>query len=250
MEKVFVIGDIHGGVRLLEKILQFWNEQEEQLVFLGDYVDRGPDSLKVVQKVMELTENSGAIALCGNHEQLFLKWLQYPEKLKDYYLNPKIGGINTVESFSCATIDYENISELAQFIKSKYYKEIEYIKNLDCYYHWNQYLFVHAGINPKVDNFKDSKEEDFMWIRDEFYNVPHQSKEIVVFGHTPTMVLNEDHTSKLWISPCRKKVGIDGGGAIATNGRLHGVVFSKNSNEITVHAVHYDQQFESYTIQI
>jgi len=108
VEKVFVVGDIHGGMELLEKILQYWNDKEEQLVFLGDFVDRGPDSLKVIQKVMELTEEYGAIALCGNHEQLFLKWLQYPEKLKEYYFNAKIGGINTIESFLNTTlIKYE-----------------------------------------------------------------------------------------------------------------------------------------------
>lgn len=200
---------------------------------------------------MELTEEYGAIALCGNHEQLFLKWLQYPEKLKEYYFNAKIGGINTIESFLNTTlIKYENIRELARSIKDEYHKEIAFIENLHLYYKWDRYLFVHAGIDPKVNDFKDSKEEDFMWIRDEFYNIPHQSKEIVVFGHTPTMALNEDHSSKLWISPCRKKIGIDGGGAIANNGRLHGVVFSKNSTEMTVHAVHYEQQFDSYSVQL
>ncbi|MDI7743676.1 metallophosphoesterase [Lysinibacillus fusiformis] len=242
MDKVFVIGDIHGCYSLLESILTKWNPEEEQLVFLGDYLDRGPDSLKVVQKVMELSKDYDVVTLSGNHEQLFLGWLEKPEELSEYYFNPKVGGAATVQSFyndpnlNIASNNF-SVKELTSKIQKEQSKIVEFVKGLRRFYLWGPFLFVHAGISSIAENFRDTKEEDFYWIREEFYNVPHKAKEIVVFGHTPTVLLNEDKSSEVWISPCRRKVGIDGGGAIFERGQLHGVVFTKDSKEITIHSV-------------
>lgn len=240
MDKVFAIGDIHGSYELLEKLLPFWNREEEQLVFLGDYIDRGPESLKVLQKAMELSKEYGAITLSGNHEQIFLNWLKNPEKISDFYFNPKVGGAATVQSFLSSSFETVSsnfsVNEMVKQIQKQHYEVISFIKQLNRFYHWNPYLFVHAGIDADVENFMDSKVDDFLWIRDEFTSKPHKSKEIVVFGHTPTVFLNEDETSKVWISPCRRKIGIDGGGAIYEGGRIHGVAFEKESNEITIYS--------------
>ena len=81
MDKVFAIGDIHGSYDLLEKVLDHWSPEEEQLIFLGDYIDRGKDSLKVLNKVMELSKEYHVITLSGNHEQIFLNWLEKPNEM-------------------------------------------------------------------------------------------------------------------------------------------------------------------------
>ncbi len=242
LDKVFAIGDIHGCYSLLESILSRWNPVEEQLVFLGDYLDRGPESLKVLQKVMQLSQDYDVVTLSGNHERLFLGWLEKPEELSEYYFNPKVGGAATVQSFinnpafNIATSNY-SVKELTTKIQKEQTKVIEFIKVLRRFYLWGPFLFVHAGISPLEENFRDTREEDFYWIREEFYKNPHKAKEIVVFGHTPTVLLNEDKSSDVWLSPCQKKLGIDGGGAIFEQGQLHGVVFTKGSREITIHSV-------------
>lgn len=72
MEKVFVIGDIHGSFDLLEKLLTYWNPEEEQLVFLGDYIDRGPDSLKVLKKLLNYPISTISLRYVGTMNRFSL----------------------------------------------------------------------------------------------------------------------------------------------------------------------------------
>lgn len=254
MDKMFAIGDIHGSYDLLEKVLDHWSPEEEQLIFLGDYIDRGKDSLKVLNKVMELSKEYHVITLSGNHEQIFLNWLEKPNEMSEFYFNPKVGGAATIESFyTSPSINFDqetNIQEIVETIQKNFKKEIEFMKNLRFFYYWEPYLFVHAGINSESENFMQTSPREFVWVREEFYSVPHKAKEIVVFGHTPTVLLNEDRSSKVWISPCRKKIGIDGGGEIFTDGKIHGVRFQKNMKEIEIVSVgkELDIHTESLTI--
>lgn len=254
MDKVFAIGDIHGSFQLLEKVLSYWNPEEEQLIFLGDYIDRGKDSLKVLHKVMELSNEYPVITLSGNHEQIFLNWLQKPDEMSEFYFNPRVGGAATIESFyTSPSIDFTletDLDEIVETIQKNFKKEIEFIKNLRLYYCWEPYLFVHAGINSDFENFMQTSPGDFLWIREEFYSVPHKAKEIVVFGHTPTVLLNEDRSSKVWVSPCHKKIGIDGGGEIFAGGKIHGVRFQKNVNDIEIVSVGKDLDVHTDRITI
>lgn len=254
MDKVFVVGDIHGNYELLENILTKWNPKEEQLIFLGDYIDRGPDSLKVLQKVIDLTKNFGAIAISGNHEQILLYWLNNTEKSSEFFFHEKVGGTATIHSLfpelkENIIFSDVNVLELASKVKEQFSVEVEFIKNLKVYYEWDSYLFVHAGIDVHVEDFKETKEENFYWIRDEFHSTPHLAKEIVVFGHTPTPNLNKNKSYDVWVSPCHKKIGIDGG-VIYENGQLHGVVITKGSNELTVYAAKREEEVFSYTVKI
>ncbi|MBB5148517.1 metallophosphoesterase family protein [Ureibacillus thermosphaericus] len=253
MDKVFAIGDIHGSFHLLEKVLQYWKPDEEMLIFLGDYIDRGNDSLKVLRKVMELSKDYKVITLSGNHEQIFLNWLKKPKEMAEFYFHPKVGGASTIQSFYSEysseheqTVDEMNVEQIVEFIKTHFEDEIEFIKNLRLYYYWNPFVFVHAGINAKVEDFLETSTDEFLWIREEFTKVPHKAKEYVVFGHTPTLLLNEDGSSKVWISPCRKKIGIDGGGNIYEGGNIHGVRFHKKSTDIEIYSVNERESITNY----
>lgn len=233
MDKVFVIGDIHGNFDLLTQLLEKWNPEEEKLLFLGDYVDRGPQSLQVLEKVKTLVEN-GAIALMGNHEQLFLHWLNFPNL--DSYTFVSVGGASTIQSFQKIEWGECSVEQIATLIKEEYASLLNWIKTLPLYTKWEHYFFVHAGIDPNVEQAIETNPEDFLWIRDDFLRIPHKAKETVVFGHTPTQKLNAEGTGNVWFSPCSKKIGIDGG-VVLENGQLNGVVFTKGSNEIIIHAV-------------
>lgn len=190
---------------------------------------------------MELSKKHKVITLSGNHEQIFLNWLRKPEEMAEFYFHPKVGGASTIESFYASLSDKDipkdgDVHRIVETICMHFKEEIEFLKNLRLYYYWSPFLFVHAGIDAEVDDFLETRAEDYLWIREEFTKVAHKAKEVVVFGHTPTIFLNEDGTSRVWISPCRKKIGIDGGGEIYPNGRIHGVRFQKNSRNIEIYS--------------
>lgn len=235
MEQVFVIGDLHGSFQALEKLLTKWDAQKQRLIFLGDYINRGNESLQVLQRVKGLVEEYGAVALKGNHESMFMEWLTEPEKYALTFLN--IGGVPTLQSMKTFEMGEDpTIGELIAGIREEHSQLLAWMESLPLYYRWEQYFFSHAGINPYVRHAEESTEQDLLWIRDEFTEFPHEADEIVVFGHTLTTNLNRDLSSEVWISPCHKKIGIDGG-ILYPNGRLNGVVLTKGEPSIMIHSV-------------
>ena len=84
MTDYYVIGDVHGKAGMLEDLLKTW-DGKTQLLFLGDLIDRGEDSRRVLEMVKDLVENQGAICISGNHEYMFLTWLDNPEESYDHY---------------------------------------------------------------------------------------------------------------------------------------------------------------------
>ena len=238
MNQVFVISDIHGSFKMLEKLLTKWRRDEQQLVFLGDYINRGEESLPVLQLVKQLVDEHHAIALKGNHEAMFLEWLHVPDRRTQMFIN--IGGIATIQSLKTFVLERDlTIEQLVASIRDEHGHIIDWIESLPLYYRWDKYFFAHAGINPYVEQPEDSLEEDLLWIRDEFTQFPHRATETIVFGHTPTTNLNDDMSSKVWLSPCTKKIGIDGG-ASYLGGRLNGIVLTKGDTSMTVYAVKDD----------
>lgn len=233
MEELFVIGDIHGHYERLETLLSLWRPHTQQLVFLGDYIDRGDESLAVVKKVKSLTEE-GAIALTGNHEQLFLRWLHDPNWA--HYVGPNIGGMSTIASFLPNSEIALTEEQMAQVIKEEHPHIIEWLKNLPLYFKWQQFFFVHGGIDPTKEVAEETAKRDLIWIRDEFHHTEHAANEIVVFGHTPTNYLHDKMCFDIWQSPCRKKIGIDGA-VFLQEGQLNALVLTKGSATAITHAV-------------
>ena len=96
-QEAFVIGDIHGMYHLLEELLTHWRPEDQQLIFVGDLIDRGPNSKATVEKVRELQASHGAICLCGNHEDMLLETLTDPENYFGRY--KRNGGLTTISEF-------------------------------------------------------------------------------------------------------------------------------------------------------
>ncbi len=86
MNKYLVIGDVHGCYEKLVALLKSWNSKEEKLILLGDLIDRGTGSLEVVRLAMKLVKEYNAVVVRGNHEELFINWLLYPETETEVYL--------------------------------------------------------------------------------------------------------------------------------------------------------------------
>ncbi|MBM7553158.1 metallophosphoesterase family protein [Thalassobacillus pellis] len=162
-----IVSDIHGEIGKLEKVLgqADYNPEEDCLVLLGDYVDRGPHSKEVVEKVKELVENDGAIAIKGNHDDLFIRSREDGEALELWKMN---GAARTWKSYEDSP---EKLEEHRQWMK----------QNLRLYYESDDYIFVHAGLEPKIA-VEDQKEDTMLWTR---HMEPIGLGKTVVHGHTP-----------------------------------------------------------------
>jgi len=209
--KYIAVGDIHGCRKLLEELLdKIPYTQEDCLVFLGDYTDRGDDSKGVIDYLINLkTAHPNCVFLRGNHDALLIELLSM-EKIKTrelkWYLN--LGGNKTLAQYGCPVDDlnlYLFFSDhVPDFNLKDYFPEshIEFLKNTILYYKTDDYFFVHAGINPKKD-LSEQAEEDFVWIRGEFTNYPHSLEQTIIYGHSPASEARKDLE--------QRKIGIDTG---------------------------------------
>lgn len=176
-----VVGDIHGEYEKLINVLKKANyiPLNDSIIFLGDYIDRGPDSCKVVQYIQELKVNFSkyVILLKGNHEDMAIKYLNDKTNEALYFHN---GGNKTLNSYHC------------NIISSEFSNDISWLNNLPLIYETDEYIFVHAGFKPGI-KLEDQKEEDLLWIRNEFLQADWSNyPKIIIHGHTPVKNINLD----------------------------------------------------------
>lgn len=226
-EKLFVIGDVHGQITMLKEMLTHWKEESQDLLFLGDMGDRGEDSRTCFEMVYQLVSAGRATCLKGNHERMFENFLTSPEeKMQHFQVN---GGMETILSF-LPDEDPASLppAEVAELITKQNPWLLPFLASLPLYKEWHQYVFVHAGVNLKLEDWKKSSERDFIWIREEFYDHPNHTGKTIVFGHTPTPVLYGDQNKHdVWMQ--NDLIGMDGGAVYG--GVLHGIVFTKEGIE-------------------
>jgi serine/threonine protein phosphatase 1 len=190
--RVYAIGDIHGRLDLLDQLLFRIDADERtrgaartQLIFLGDLVDRGPDSAGVVQRALELQLSGRAVRfLMGNHEEVFLKALKGSLEALRFFV--KIGGRATILSYGFseteyAALDYDNL--LPALIERVPAAHVEFLQSFEDRIAIGDYLFVHAGIRPRVP-VEEQTGGDLRWIRSEFLDFRGSHGSIVVHGHT------------------------------------------------------------------
>lgn len=219
-----VISDIHGCAAELDQLLQKTNAQPEEVIFLGDYVDSGPESIAVLDKVREWC-NQGASALLGNHDDLLLQWL---EDREDIFYYGRVGGMATI--YSCLSrlgldkVEYSQLMNNAEvenntkkIIKDTFATQISFLKSLPLYKKESDIIYVHAGINPKKGLEKTTR-DDFLNIRNEFIH-HYNGQETVIFGHTQTRKIHEQNN--VYFGPNRV-IGIDGG--CAFGGQLNALI--------------------------
>ncbi|MDN6639265.1 MAG: metallophosphoesterase [Tetragenococcus sp.] len=221
---VYVISDIHGELELFKKLLKNFDPQSQQLVLIGDLNDRGKKSKDCFLLGKKLVEKYDAVYLRGNHEEYFLQFLSSPEDWYQAYVQN--GGKETMESllFKGCCEEYSP-TEIAMTIRSYYKQLVQFLVERPLYFEWEQYIFVHAGVDLTKSDWRKTNPPDFIWIREPFHQGKNNTGKTIVFGHTITPLLYGDmQTTDLWISD--HKIGIDGGAVFG--GSVHGVIFDKN----------------------
>jgi serine/threonine protein phosphatase 1 len=178
MNKIFAIGDIHGCLEKLKELMSRIDidSQNDTLIFIGDYIDRGRFGREVVDYVIRLKgEYKNTICLLGNHEYMFVRYLECVDE--DIYLGN--GGINTLQSYGIFLSD--DAEERKRKIPEKHR---QFFESLLPYYETEDYIFVHAGFRTGLP-LKEQTIDDLLWIRYKFIESEHDFDKIVVFGHTP-----------------------------------------------------------------
>jgi len=174
---LFAIGDIHGCADELRLLLNKLPLTPDcTVVFIGDYVDRGPKSREVIETVLELRELCNVVALSGNHEDMFRHFLADPlsARAASFIYN---GGSATLASYA---------NEAGEFTIPEHH--VEFLHSLELKYETDHYLFVHAGLpEVPIDKINDRKHgREMMWTRGKFLRSEYDWKKVVVHGHTPT----------------------------------------------------------------
>jgi len=194
---LYVIGDIHGRLDLLHPLLRkiaydaarLPAGQARELIFLGDYVDRGPDSRGVIALVLSTMAETGfwtVTALKGNHEAALLEFMDDPnhwpmwanfgarETLTSYGVNPP--------DWNSDEEDWAKASRALNALMPATHKA--FLKGLEIVAERGDYLCAHAGVRPGVP-LEHQTEQDLLWIRDDFLRSEKRLEKVIVHGHTP-----------------------------------------------------------------
>ena len=182
-KRILALGDIHGKFSKLSSVFNKINFDAENdfLILLGDYIDRGEENVHCLQWAMKISELPNVVALRGNHEQMMLDSFPDGKFIPTFWL-PN-GGNKT----------YKEIQEWSKTNPEFLEQALNFIKNRPLYYKMfigsQEYIFCHAGLKPGVP-LSEQNEESLLWIRDEFYYYYDGAAEVVV-GHTPTPYLGK-----------------------------------------------------------
>jgi len=225
--RTFAIGDIHGDADSLYQLMSCFPELDanDTIVFVGDYVDRGPKSKEVVAYVRGLHRQTPAkvVALRGNHEDAWLRVIDrgWPE----FSLPVTNGCLATLRSFLGLPAPEEGqpirTEEVPAILKGTFFPPdvVEWMQSLPYFYEDEHAIYVHAGLPRDDEGFTHPSRVEtptaLLWCRDEAFFRNYEGK-LVVFGHTVTELLPPELSSytpedptDIWAGPCT--VGLDTG---------------------------------------
>ncbi|MBN9006624.1 MAG: serine/threonine protein phosphatase [Rhizobiales bacterium] len=222
--RIYAVGDIHGRLDLLNQLLALIKVDIDNrpggkpiYVFLGDYIDRGDSSRGTIDRLIEHDRTSESVFLKGNHEQMALKCLVDPSRFDQWM---RLGGVETLASYGLVFKKLASGSPIAK-LQSEFHSALpqahfHFFRQLKMSFTCGDFFFAHAGVKPHVA-LSEQKEEDLLWIRDEFLKARQDFGKIVVHGHTPT------HR----VEVASNRINVDTG-AFAT-GRLSCLVIDESS---------------------
>jgi serine/threonine protein phosphatase 1 len=190
--RIYAIGDIHGCANILKKVFGAIDHHLARAepvralhVFLGDYIDRGPDSRQTVDLLIERGRRHESIFLKGNHEAFLLEVLEDASRLEAWR---EYGGFQTLMSYGLAPSIKPDRDERQQLVRALLHgmpsQHLLFFRNLRSSFCCGDFFFAHAGVRPGVP-LPRQREEDLLWIRDEFLQSEEDFGKFVVHGHTP-----------------------------------------------------------------
>lgn len=201
---IICVGDIHGMRKHFNGLWdQLQPSKDDTIVILGDMIDRGPDPKGVVQDILDRqADGFNIIALQGNHEDMYMACLDginaigngeedIQENICDVFLFN--GGNTTSKSYGRIVPDDDHL---------------DFFRSLPLKYETDEYFFCHAGVDPNK-SLQNQTGVDLLWIREKFLYSPKDFGKLIVFGHTPTMMIHDHKSLEPFVTDT--KIGIDTG---------------------------------------
>lgn len=207
--RAYAVGDVHGRLDLLNEMLSLIEadlaarpKAKNVIVFLGDLIDRGPESAQVVERLRLYSPSQAqTVFLMGNHEEVMLRVLDGDAALLGDWL--KFGGAECVRSYGVDPAELKEMDQKSaiELLKRAVPEEhLDFLGSFADTLSFGSYLFVHAGIRPGV-TLADQEQKDLRWIRSPFLDTDRDHGFIVVHGHTITPQVEE----------CGNRIGLDTG---------------------------------------
>lgn len=223
---VYAVGDIHGRLDLLEQLLDMLETDIHEtvssvsailaptVIFLGDYIDRGPQSAGVIDRLASIEQQGGPelVFLRGNHDQALLDFIANPASGPTW---ASYGGLDTLASYGVPLpsmrTHVEQWAKTATILAEKLpMRHLRFLEDLAPLHVSGSYAFAHAGVRPDMPLNSQSL-DDLLWIREPFLSSRRELSHVIVHGHTPTTEPYKDS----------RRIGIDTGAY--TSGRLTAV---------------------------
>ncbi len=192
--RVYAIGDVHGRLDLLDQLIDAIEADhqgravaESQVIFLGDLIDRGPDSAHVVERAMQLQHLApNTRFLMGNHEEMLLKVLRGDVATLRAFA--RHGGRETMFSYGVSEADYHSLDDEALTLalqRAVPRRHFDFLSSFEDVIEIGDYAFVHAGVRPGVP-LAEQRTSDLRWIRHEFLDHGEPFGRVIVHGHSIT----------------------------------------------------------------
>ncbi len=193
-DPLYVVGDVHGQIGALEAALAFIETDggpDAEIVFLGDYLDRGSDSRGVVDRLMQgQAAGKNWITLKGNHDRYLTRFLADPHEpdpasaLKLHWFNERIGGRMTMKSYGVDADEARSLDDIhADALQAVPKSHRDWIEGLLLCHERPDMFLAHAGIEPGVPLDRQT-EDTLLWIREPFLSWPDPHPKLIVHGHT------------------------------------------------------------------
>jgi serine/threonine protein phosphatase 1 len=190
--RFYVVADIHGSEKALLDVfaridadIALNSASRLVQIFLGDYVDRGPNTREVLDRLITRARSYEIVMLRGNHEEIFLSFFTDPTVLSNWR---QFGALPTLLSYGLRPTLNPTFDE--QQMLSRQFGELVpsehriLLQNLPSSFSCGDYFFVHAGIRPGIP-LREQREEDLLWIREDFLLHEEKFEKFVIHGHTP-----------------------------------------------------------------
>ena len=190
--RIYAISDIHGCAHLLDQMLRVIDADVAHSrprhaieVFMGDYIDRGPDSRATLDLLIERSQRGNAVFLKGNHEAFLDDVFRDPGRMSSWL---QVGGLETLMSYglspSVSPDGDEQRALVRELSEAMPARHLDFLSRLRLSFSCGDFFFVHAGVRPGV-RLAEQREEDLLWIREEFLQCKNCFSKYIVHGHTP-----------------------------------------------------------------
>ncbi|MBR0697951.1 metallophosphoesterase family protein [Bradyrhizobium lablabi] len=190
--RIYAISDIHGCAHLLKEMLEVIDADIARSrphraveVYMGDYIDRGPDTRHTLDLLIERARRGNAVFLKGNHEAILANVARDPSRVPDWF---RIGGLQTLMSYGLSASRNPHEEEQRTLIKALAAAmpplHRAFLDRLRLTFTCGDFFFVHAGVRPGTP-LSEQREQDLLWIRDEFLRSKKNFGKYIVHGHTP-----------------------------------------------------------------